>query len=235
MRRCVTCRKPGWRAAHGRGRLSGHRAGVHHPPGRRAGRRERAEDVQADLHGCRGRGRLDAARVADLVRQLDEPSQGQRRGNLPPGRARLRHTPSRRSSRAPHRPGLRGTGRNPVAILRGRPDRAGAVRRRSCLTALLPVRACPAPGSLGYEGLGSGGLPRASAELSAWPGGSGSLGRQRSLRAAVSPHRPLAPGPNFFESCHSSWSPGTRRPSARPGRSGRIPRPGWCPWRGGAW
>ena len=46
-------RQPGRRAARGRGRLAGHRAGVHQPPGRRAGRGERPEDVQAHLH--RGR------------------------------------------------------------------------------------------------------------------------------------------------------------------------------------
>ena len=46
-------RQPGRRAARGRGRLAGHRAGVHQPPRRRAGRGERPQDVQAHLH--RGR------------------------------------------------------------------------------------------------------------------------------------------------------------------------------------
>ena len=43
-------RQPGRRAARGRGRLAGHRAGVHEPRGRRAGRGKRPEDVQAHLH-----------------------------------------------------------------------------------------------------------------------------------------------------------------------------------------
>ena len=64
-------------------------AGVHHPPGCRPGRGERPEDVQAGLHRGRGRGRLDAARAADLVRQPDEPPRRQHRGDRPPRRARL--------------------------------------------------------------------------------------------------------------------------------------------------
>jgi integrase len=54
-------RQPGRRATGGRGRLAGHRAGVHQPPGRRAGRGKRPQDVQAHLHRGRGRGRLDTA------------------------------------------------------------------------------------------------------------------------------------------------------------------------------
>ena len=38
--------QPGGGATGGRGRLAGHRAGVHQPPRRRAGRRKRPEDVQ---------------------------------------------------------------------------------------------------------------------------------------------------------------------------------------------
>jgi hypothetical protein len=70
-------RQPGRRAAGGRGTLAGHRAGVHQPPGRRSGRGERPEDVQTRLHRGRDRGRLDTARAADLLRQLDEPPGGQ--------------------------------------------------------------------------------------------------------------------------------------------------------------
>ena len=85
---------------------------------------------------------------------------------------------------------LRGAGRDPVAVWRGCPDWAGAVKHRlSCLTLPLPVRACPAPCSLGCEGswVGPDGLPRASPELPAWPGGSGSLG------GGVSCGQPLVP------------------------------------------
>ena len=56
---------------------------------RRAGRRERPEDVQTRLHRSRDRGRLDTARAADHVRQLDEPPRRQHRGDRPPRRARL--------------------------------------------------------------------------------------------------------------------------------------------------
>ena len=52
-------RKPGRRAARGRGRLAAHRAGVHEPSGRRAGRGQRPQDVQTGLHRGRDRGRLD--------------------------------------------------------------------------------------------------------------------------------------------------------------------------------
>ena len=62
-------RQPGRRAARGRGGLAGHRAGVHQPPGRRAGRGERPQDVQAHLHRGRRRGRLDPARAAHHLRQ----------------------------------------------------------------------------------------------------------------------------------------------------------------------
>ena len=82
-------RQPGRRAAGGRGRLAGHRAGVHQPSGRRAGRGQRPEDVQTGLHRGRDRGRLDAARAADHVRQPAEPPRRQHRGDRPPGRARL--------------------------------------------------------------------------------------------------------------------------------------------------
>ena len=51
--------RPGRRAARGRGRLAGHRAGVHQPSGRRAGRGQRPQDVQTHLHRGRRRGRLD--------------------------------------------------------------------------------------------------------------------------------------------------------------------------------
>jgi hypothetical protein len=47
-RRCAPG-PPGRRTARGRGRLAGHRARVHPPPGRRPGRGERPEDVQAHL------------------------------------------------------------------------------------------------------------------------------------------------------------------------------------------
>ena len=81
--------QPGRRAAHGRGRLAGHRAGVHKPSGRRAGRGQRPQDVQTGLHRGRDRGRLDPAGAAHLLRQPDEPPRGQHRGDRPPGRARL--------------------------------------------------------------------------------------------------------------------------------------------------
>ena len=82
-------RQPGRRAASGRGGLAGDRAGVHEPPGRRAGRGERPEDVQAGLHRGRGRGRLDPARAAHYLREPAEPPRGQHRGDRPPRRARL--------------------------------------------------------------------------------------------------------------------------------------------------
>ncbi len=79
-------RGPGRRTARGRGRLAGHRAGAHHPPGCRAGRGQRPQDVQAHLHRGRDRGRLDPARAAHLLRQPDEPPRGQHRGDRPPRR-----------------------------------------------------------------------------------------------------------------------------------------------------
>jgi integrase len=48
-----------WTGSQAGERLAGHRAGVHQPPGRRAGRGKRPQDVQAHLH--RGRERLDTA------------------------------------------------------------------------------------------------------------------------------------------------------------------------------
>ena len=80
-------------------RLAGHRAGVHQPSGRRAGRGQRPEDVQAHLHRGRSRGRLDAARAAHHIRQLDEPPRGQHRGDRSPGRAR--HHPHHRDRLPP--------------------------------------------------------------------------------------------------------------------------------------
>ena len=47
--------RPGRRATAGRPAVAGHRAGVHHPPGHRAGRGQRPEDVQTGLHHGRGR------------------------------------------------------------------------------------------------------------------------------------------------------------------------------------
>ena len=50
------------------------------------------------------------------------------------------------------------------------------------------------------------------------------------LRAAVSPHRPPEPGPDFFESCRSSWSPVTesnRRPSPYHACRFRLMASGW--------
>ena len=100
--------QPGRRAARGRGRLAGHRAGVHEPPGRRAGRGQRPEDVQASLRRGRGRGRLDTARAADHVRQPAQPPRGQHRGDRPPRRARLHphhrdRLPPRTTARHHHR------------------------------------------------------------------------------------------------------------------------------------
>ena len=80
---------PDRRAARGRGRLAGHRAGVHHPPRRRTGRGKRPQDVQTGLHRSRNRGRLDTARAADLVRQPAQPPRRQHRRDRPAGRARL--------------------------------------------------------------------------------------------------------------------------------------------------
>jgi hypothetical protein len=76
---------PGRRAARGRGRLAGHRAGVHHPSRRRARRGQCPQDVQTHLHRGRGRGRgrLDTARAAHLLRQPDEPPWRQHRGGCP--------------------------------------------------------------------------------------------------------------------------------------------------------
>jgi integrase len=39
--------------------MAGHRAGIHQPPGRRPGRGQRPQDVQAHLRRSRHRGRLD--------------------------------------------------------------------------------------------------------------------------------------------------------------------------------
>jgi hypothetical protein len=83
-----------------------------------------------------------------------------------------------RSGRRPGRGGLlRGIGHGPVAILRGRPAPAGASQAPShpdCAVIGL------GPSGARFPWLprspGSGGPPRASPELSAWPGGSGSLG-----------------------------------------------------------
>ena len=92
-------------------------------------------------------------------------------------------------------------------------DQSGAV---SCPTVPLPVRAPSARFPRLPRGPGSDGPPRAPPELPAWPGGSGALSAQFPLRAAVSPHRPSEPRPDFFESCPSTWNPVTesnRRPS----------------------
>jgi hypothetical protein len=92
-------RQPGRRAARGRGRLAGYRAGVHQPPRRRAGRGKRPEDVQTHLRRSRDRGRLDPARAAHLLRQLDEPPRSPHRGDRPPRRAR--HHPHHRDRLPP--------------------------------------------------------------------------------------------------------------------------------------
>ena len=66
------------------------------------------------------------------------------------------------------------------------------------------------------RGPGSDGPPRAPPELSPWPSGVARWAVSSPLRVAVSPHRPSEPGPDFFESYRSSWSPVTesnRRPS----------------------
>ena len=101
-------RQPGQRAARSRARLAGHRAGVHQPPRRRAGRRERPQDVQTHLHRGRHRGRLDTARAGHHLRQPAQPPRGQHRGDRPPGRARLHphdrdRLPSRTTARHHHR------------------------------------------------------------------------------------------------------------------------------------
>ena len=74
---------------------------------------------------------------------------------------------------------LRGTGRGPVAIVRGWPVRAGPVRRR-----LMSDRAVTGASPFGARfprlprGPGSDGPPRAPPELPTWPGGSGALSAQ---------------------------------------------------------
>ena len=80
-------------------RLAGHRARVHQPRGRRAGRGERPEDVQAHLHRGRHRGQLDPPRAAHHLRQLDEPPRSQHRGDRPPRRPR--HHPHHRDRLPP--------------------------------------------------------------------------------------------------------------------------------------
>ena len=67
--------------------------------GRRTGRGQRPEDVQARLHRGRRRGRLDTPRAAHHVRQPDEPPRSQHRGNRPPGRPR--HHPHHRDRLPP--------------------------------------------------------------------------------------------------------------------------------------
>jgi hypothetical protein len=105
----------------------------------------------------------------------------------------------------------------PAAIMRGWPVRAGPIRHRlmsGCAVTgagLSGARFPWLPRGPGSDGLAQG-IPRA-ADM-AWP--SGSLGGQYAPAAAVSPHRPSEPGPDFFESWRSSWSPVTesnRRPS----------------------
>ena len=91
--------QPGRRAASGGPGLAGHRAGVHHPQRRRAGRGERPQDVQTHLHRSRNRGQLDPARAAHLLRQLDEPPRRRHRGDRPPGRPR--HHPHHRDRLPP--------------------------------------------------------------------------------------------------------------------------------------
>ena len=104
------------------------------------------------------------------------------------------------------------------------PDPAGMARPGlgpsgsvSCLTVPLLVRAYPAPGSRGCRGARDlTGPPRAPPELSPWPSGVARWAVSSPLRAAVSPHRPSEPCPDFFESYRSSCSPVTesnRRPS----------------------
>ena len=80
-------RQPGRRTARSRRRLAGHRARVHEPRGRRAGRGQRPQDVQAHLHRGRRRGQLDPARTAHHLRQPDEPpgSQPSRKSPAWPG------------------------------------------------------------------------------------------------------------------------------------------------------
>ena len=83
---------------------------------------------------------------------------------------------------------------------------------------MMPALPSPAPSP---PWPGSDRAARASPELPAWPGGTGAGGLPVLLRAAVSPHRPSGPCPDFFESCCSSWSPVTesnRRPSPYHGR-----------------
>ena len=96
-------------------------------------------------------------------------------------------------------------------------DRAGMARPGwgrpgivSCLGVPLPVRACPAPGSLGCQGARDlAGWPRGIPGAAAWPGRVARWAASVPLRAAVSPHRSLEPCPDFFESWRSSWSPVT--------------------------
>ena len=101
------------------------------------------------------------------------------------------------------------------AILGDGPCGLGQSGAVSCPTAPLSVWvwACPALGSLGYEGARD---PRASPEPSACLAGVARWAASVPLRAAISPHRHLSPLSRFFESYRSSWSPVTesnRRPS----------------------
>ena len=96
--------------------------------------------------------------------------------------------------RSGRRPGTRPCGAEPVHDLTGRPVRAGAAGRRLTSGCALPMRACPAPGSLGYQRARNltGCLvhPR---ELSAWPGGSGSLSGRRLCGQPLVPTGPQSP------------------------------------------
>ena len=81
------------------------------------------------------------------------------------------------------------------------PSRLGQSGAVSCLTAPLSVWvwACPALGSLGYEGPWDlTGCCGASPELSAGLAGVARWAASAPLRAAVSPHRPLSPPSRFF-------------------------------------
>jgi hypothetical protein len=98
------------------GRLTGHRAGIHHPPRRRPGRGQRPQEVQTRLHRSRHRGQLDTARAPDLIRQPAQPPRRQHRGDRPHRRTRLhphhrdrlppRTTPRHHHRRRDHGPAL---------------------------------------------------------------------------------------------------------------------------------
>jgi hypothetical protein len=89
------------------------------------------------------------------------------------------------------------------------------------------------PGAVQREAKGSGISP-AAPDI---PGPCGSgitggafVGLSLPMMAAISPHRPSEPRPDFFESCHFTWSPVTesnRRPSPYHACRFRLMASGW--------